>query len=477
MKGMDISKFEGLIKDFLISLKNRNNENKDLINRNNLIRKRYKHHIENTEEIKHEDVIKKLIQSEDFKAALISSTDSQGRTIYDLSYAREHRKFVDCSKYLLSVEDVYNKYSEIYIENVLGRLCRELLSGRDGIECNIKDKVNNLIKELKKEPKAYRIFSEIENITIADNEEYRLIDATIKIFSLEDMDSIPKEIQGEPKVSELLNKPCIYSDIKAGDRYKAKELASHNFRVSFSFLNLYNPFFKPFLKGQLLPEIQSVATTNETEEPLSNTFSKHNKLLRPVLAQHYYNTCLKPEIKKLENEMPEKINERIIDVVKECLYWFGLGLDEKHPSAKLLNFVTVLDASLKKKGETTDAVRNFYERGALILSDTYKERCKTREKLKEIYNLRSKAVHKAVLIDEKIDKKEFDKEGNYPDSLISPVSLAESYSREILKKLIGMSKDFDGDLKKFVNHIDNMKMLGKFNDDQMYEENNKRRSN
>ena len=69
--------------------------------------------------------------------------------------------------------------------------------------------------------------------------------------------------------------------------------------------------------------------------------------------------------------------------------------------------------------------------------------------MKKIYNLRSGVVHKAALIDKKIDRED-------------PTSLAGGYSRLILIKLIKMSEELDGNFERFIDYIDNIK-LGKFN--------------
>ncbi len=90
----------------------------------------------------------------------------------------------------------------------------------------------------------------------------------------------------------------------------------------------------------------------------------------------------------------------ISKVVKECLYWYGLGLDEKYPSARLLNFVTVLESTLKKEGENGELKRAVSERGAILLYEKFEDRKKAFKELKEIYDIRSQVVHTGKLIDE-----------------------------------------------------------------------------
>jgi hypothetical protein len=133
----------------------------------------------------------------------------------------------------------------------------------------------------------------------------------------------------------------------------------------------------------------------------------------------------------------------ISKVVKECLYWYGMGLDEGYPAARLIDFVTVLESALKNKSEMTELRRSVSERGAVLLNDSFVDRKKAFKDLKEIYDLRSKVVHTGELIDNK-----------------DMASLAGRYARTVLLALIEKAKAFNGNFEEFINHIDDIK-LGK----------------
>ena len=79
--------------------------------------------------------------------------------------------------------------------------------------------------------------------------------------------------------SELLDKPCIYTEVEAVDYQKAIEIATDNFMLSFNFLRLYFPIFKPSLKWYLFSQNKKLMAYNE-KKTLSNLsgsgFSRSN---------------------------------------------------------------------------------------------------------------------------------------------------------------------------------------------------------
>jgi hypothetical protein len=118
----------------------------------------------------------------------------------------------------------------------------------------------------------------------------------------------------------------------------------------------------------------------------------------------------------------------------------GLGLDEKYPLARLLNFVTVLESTLKKKSENTELKISVSERGDILLYKEFEERKKAFKQLKEIYDTRSQIVHTGVLIDDK-----------------DLASIAGGYARAVLIELIKQSKDLNGNFDGFIMNIDYIK--------------------
>src|SRR3989344_4208024 len=285
----------------------------------------------------------------------------------------------------------------------------------------------------------------VENIRILDDQKYDIIDSTIKLLKEEDLPFKKEQFTlFGTETFNPINKPVIFTRIKAGESEKAKEMALHNFLVSFNLIKLYATNFKPVLKGCLLSGNQELVVYNETDKSMSANLSKVGDLL---LNHAYLNNDLYNQLKNAGIEELSKPT-RISQVVKECLYWFGLGLDEKYPSARLINFVTVLESTLKKKDETTELRRTVSERGAILLYDKFEQRKEAFKQLREIYDTRSKVVHTGVLIDNK-----------------DLASLAGGYARVVLINLIKKAKEFNGNFDDFIMSIDDFK-LGKQDKDE-----------
>jgi len=379
-------------------------------------------------------VIKKNNDLKNLHEAVFSS--SRGKNLIVAMDYHEKEKMDAPAKYLLGLKEINRKYSELYIENLFLDCYNELLSNESRLNEYVKDIVDDLFTNKDKE---YLIISEVDNIQINDDQEYEIIDAIIKICTKED---IPFDI-GMIKLPgmDILKKPVIITRVKAGEKEKAKEIALHRFIVSFNLVRLYVPSFKLTMKGCLHSSIQSLIVYNEADKSISADMNRigDTPLNRANMSSELYKKMLDSGIAELKKE------NTISKVVKECLYWYGLGLDEKDPAARLVNFVTVLESSLKKKGETTELRRTVSERGAILLNDKFEERKSAFEHLKKIYDLRSKVVHTGVLIDNK-----------------DLASLAGGYARAVLINLIEKSKEMNGDFDDFINYIDDIK-LGKDN--------------
>jgi len=380
--------------------------------------------------------LKKNNNKNNIKDALSYNYDRANDTIVKIFTYSEREQFEAPIKSLLNEKFIMENYSEEYIQKQIIYYYHKILQGKSEL-----DDIESLISSLLDKPiKNFSVISEIENIRIIDNQKYELINSTIKILELKDLLFKKEEFNIlNHRNFELLNKPCIFTKIQAGESEKAKELALHNFMVSFNLLKLYTPNFKPVLKGCLLSGNQQLIVFNENEMSLSHDLSKTGNLLlnHAYLSKKGYNQLKELGIEELRRITP------ISKVVKECLYWYGLGLEEKHPSARLLNFVTVLESSLKKESEQTELRRSVSERGAIFLYDKFEQRKIALKQLKTIYDQRSKVIHTGTLIN---------------DNDLS--SLAGGYAREILIKLIKMSKQFGGNFEKFIDYLDNLKLGG-----------------
>lgn len=364
------------------------------------------------------------------------------KTIVKIMTYSEKETYNAPLKLLLSQKGVPDKYSEDFIDKKLVEYYHKLLSDETKFDEYIKEIAKFILTDGIKD---YFVFSEIENIRILDDQKYEFIESTIKILKEEDLPFKKEQFTlfGTDNFNPL-NKPAIFTNVKAGESEKAKEIALHNFLVSFNLIKLYATNFKPVLKGCLLSGNQELVVYDETDKSMSANLSKVGELL---LNHAYLNNELYTQLKNAgieELRKPTKISQ----VVKECLYWFGLGLDEKYPSARLINFVTVLESTLKKKDETTELRRTVSERGAILLYDKFEQRKEAFKQLREIYDTRSKVVHTGVLIDNK-----------------DLASLAGGYARVVLINLIKKAKEFNGNFDDFIMSIDDIK-FGKHDKDE-----------
>ncbi len=357
------------------------------------------------------------------------------KTIVKVMTYSEQELFNAPTKLLLSTKTVFDKFSEITVQNKTVQMYHAILVD----ESKVNDEVNKLVSFFLDAPLCdYVLVSEIENIRILDDSKYQIIDCIIKKLKEEDV-SFKFDSALLTGDHDLRNKQVIFTKVKAGDTEKAEEIALHNFLVSFNLLKLYATNFKPVLKGRLLSGNQSLISYNENTKDLSCNMAKVGELL---LNHAYLDQKLYAQLKNAGIEELTK-QTQISSVVKECLYWFGLGLDEKYPAARLINFVTVLESTLKRKEETTELRKTVSERGAILLYEKFEQRKEALKQLKEIYDIRSKVVHTGVLIDNK-----------------DLASLAGGYARAVLIELIKKAKDFNGNFEEFITSIEDIK-LGK----------------
>jgi hypothetical protein len=361
-------------------------------------------------------------------------SSSRGKGLVIAMDHSEKQKLDAPAKYLLGLKEISKKYSEDHIENILLDCYDALLFDEQALNTCIKNMVDELLKS---ETKDYLVISELENIELIDDQECEFIDSTIKMLKKEDIpfDSGSIRLPG----TDILNKPAIITKVRAGEKEKAKEIALHRFLVSLNLVRLFLPSYKPVLKGFLHSSIQSLIVHDKTDKSVSADMKRVGDtiLKRAKMSSDLYNKMLESGIGELKKE------NTISRVVRECLYWYGLGLDESYPAARLLNYVTVLESALKKKGEQTELKRAVSERGAILLNDKFEDRKAAFEHLSQIYALRSKVVHTGAFIDDK-----------------DLVSKAGGYARAVLMTLIEKSKAFNGNFEEFINHIDDVK-LGK----------------
>ena len=350
-------------------------------------------------------------------------------------------------EFMLEQREISKKYSYEFIENEFYDLFHKIVTFDDSNSNDFKifindskldDHIKRLINELfNSQERTFYVVSEVENIKIKDEQEYKIIDSTIKIMRQENLPYEDRKFQQLCK--DLIGKPVIFTKVRAWDIDRAKEIALYNFKVSFSLIRLFSPFFMPVIKRRLVEERQCLVCYDEKEKiPHKEASLIRNPKFYPAsLDDRIYSQLIYAGITTLEK------GSSISKVVKDGLYWFVLGLDEEYLSAKLVDFTLVLESVLKKKDERIELRRAIAERGAILLFDTFEEREKAVEKLNKIYDARSEVVHAGTTIENKMI-----------------VSAAEKYASEVLKKLIAKSKEFDGDHDKFIKSLDDKKLHG-----------------
>ncbi|WP_269852132.1 hypothetical protein [Methanosarcina horonobensis] len=70
-----------------------------------------------------------------------------------------------------------------------------------------------------------------------------------------------------------------------------------------------------------------------------------------------YDYLVKNGINSLSNNSQIGCALKISDVVKDCLYWYGLALNTSLLSAKFLHYVTILEAGLKLNREDSEVTQ------------------------------------------------------------------------------------------------------------------------
>lgn len=378
-------------------------------------------------------ILKKNNKPHSFRNTLFQSANLKDKTnVVALNYS-ELEIFEKPINYLLKQKQISERYSKTFIRSKITDINHKLIKD----ESKIKEYIRDLLKELFELPKEYFIISKIENIRILDDLEYEIINSKIKIIQESDLPFKKENLKILGRNFGIINEPCIFTKVMAGDDEKAKEMSLHNFLISFALLKLYAPHFKPFIRGNLLSGNQELIVFNKTKKSLSPHLSRTGNL---PLNHAYLNKKFYDELKRKGISELRKDND-ISKIAGACLYWWGLGLEEKNPSAKLINFVMVLESSLKRKEEMTELKRAVSERGAILLGKDFTERKKIYRDLNKIYDIRSKIVHTGVL------------KGDHDFA-----NLAGSYAKEILITLISSSKRLDGNFEKFIEEIDDKKL-------------------
>lgn len=378
--------------------------------------------------------------------------------------------FNDLVTKLTYYQDFEGNFSEKYVEkeflNLLHKLRNDYSQADESIEKFYTSFIDNSNNE-------WRVIAQLENVIFVERAVFKLIDCTLKHMKLDDLidctlklmkpdelsisgSSLQQEVLG-PHYSNWVLSHCIYTDVKAGDLSKAEELAIDNFNLSINLLRLYFPNLKINIKNPVSLSdkqetiVYELISTNVTKK-CANVSGKKDIDQQQKLNPKVYEYLVKNGINNLSNNNQINCEFKISDVVKDCLYWYGLALDTNLLSAKLLNYVTVLESALKFN-DRNELTQRIADRCALFLETDYKKRKDICTNVKEIYKLRSAVVHSGSIIGKKFNKK-FEQ--------LKLIELAGIYARNVLIKLIRENDQRNGDFKKFIQDLDDIKYKEKF---------------
>jgi hypothetical protein len=364
----------------------------------------------------------------------VKSYNAISKTCIRLVNSEERKEYNGTIDFILSYSHVKEGFSRNHIEKQINTILHKLLSNESDLSTLTDSFYSSLIKEPNDE---WLVVSEIENIVLQNSTAFQFIDSIIK-YNTDQNFPIDKEKHTSLVGFDFFQKPCIYTTVKAGDENKANTLAIRNFELSFALLRLYAPHSRPVLKGSFPLGNRDLLTYNTTKMTGSGSSSI---------------ACVAPSRFELNDDTYSRFKEEgieslsnsafgITEVVKNSLYWYKNGLNEELPSARLLDFVTILEATLKKETETDELKMRIADRCALLLGDNCKERKAIVKDISKIYTKRHKVVHKGTIIDD--------------DNLVDMASL---YARAVLIKLIKVNSEYNGKFGNFIDAIDNKKYL------------------
>lgn len=349
----------------------------------------------------------------------------------------EFKKIDDLIDLIQQYSNYNQVFSSIYLQTQIMTIINNTLDKKRDIQSEV-DLFYVTLKD--NSTNEWLIISEIEKATLKPtNSSFKLIECTIKYLS---KDNIP--INSYLEKSNLFNiengieNPIIYTSVIAGDAQKAIELGFEKFNTSINLLRLYYPSCKPILKGGSFSAKCDFHIFNETTKKYvketANVYG--NYCSNCEITEENYNSLQINGINCLENDTP------ITKVIKDCLHWFGNGLNESIESAKIFNFVTVLESSLKKKGEKTELKQRVSDRCALLLGKDFEERKRIAYEISNIYDVRSTVVHTGAIVGDS-----------------NMAKLAQYYARNVLQELIKRNTEYKGNFDLFIEEIDNKKYM------------------
>ena len=360
-------------------------------------------------------------------------------TVIRFAGDKEINVFNDIINFMFSYDKFHETFSEYYISEQIIQLFHKILKDDKKIYEYVENLCENLIDTSNIE---WYIISKMDDVEESEPCSFQIIDCTIKLLKKSDL---PYEIDSE--YEDYNGKTCIFTKVRAGDSEKARNIALDRFNTCYNLLRLYTHNFKMSFKGILVTGNQNLIIWNISKKNsygtikpslnyLCNSEGEQIILKSVRLSNRLYKEFEQDGIQYLSNINP------ITNVVKDSLYWFGLGLDATMESAKLINFTTVLESALKRNDETTELKQRISDRCAFLLGDDYETRVKIHEDVSSIYNQRSKIVHRGTLIKDQ-----------------DIVTLAGFYAKSVLIKLIRENSRLKGNFSEFIKEIDRKKFM------------------
>lgn len=371
------------------------------------------------------------------KPSLHSSYDEKTNTYIKFFQSEEIEELNCLVNFILKYQNFNQLFSNEYVEDMVIGILHETFSNLETIQLKVENFYSRLIKNSSNK---WIIICEVDNIKLLSTTfSFKFVDSTLKILKPEDLPLREKlKNINNSKVSKSIMKPCIFTSVIAGDIYKANDSALQNFNISLNLLRLYFPYSKPIIKELIHSDNFEIYSFNMDSKLglISFRDSDDIKFNTITLSKEIYSDLQQKGIKELEK------NCSITEVIINCLHWYGAGLDESLQSSKLLNFVTILESTLKKKGEKTELKQRVADRCALLLGNNFNEKKEIEKLISNIYNERNDIVHVGNIINNE-----------------NIVEIAKAYSRAVLIRLMELNSKYNGNMEKFIDELDDKKYL------------------
>jgi hypothetical protein len=319
------------------------------------------------------------------------------------------KEFVKCLSGVSSIKNYIPKFIiESYCREFIKLLIKENITEDD----KISKEIDRLLVDLESRIDEWNVVIPLENITLNEIDSLEIGDALIlnsdKMSEILKDTAMIKDISGSPFFSiqkEIKNNVCACIKVKY-DSQEIYEPALDRIEPIINILRIYayrNPgimLSSPINAARV--KIGICGTANAAKRLMisfkpgkgwgarisGSGFHPNLVLDRDFLKSIERNYKFKSVNDLLCKSEPSKYERQILTAIR----WIGLGIDDDIGSDKVIKFSIALECLILYKDETSKSLA-LAERCAYILGINSEERRKIQEKVKDLYDLRSRIVH------------------------------------------------------------------------------------